>query len=51
MKNILKKFIYQIVENVLQGKKTVYFINLSLIHEDFKNNNYGVNLVLTGINS
>ena len=32
-------------------RKTVYFINLSLIHEDFKNNNYGVNLVLTGINS
>ena len=32
-------------------RKTVYFINLSLVHEDFKNNNYGVNLVLTGINS
>ena len=31
--------------------KIVYFINMSLIHEDFKNYNYGVNLVLTGINS
>ena len=36
---------------ISNSRKTVYFINLSLVHEDFKNNNYGVNLVLTGINS
>ena len=34
-----------------KDNKIVYFINMSLIHEDFKNYNYGVNLVLTGINS
>lgn len=36
---------------IKNDKKIVYFINMSLIHEDFKDYNYGVNLTITGINS